>query len=94
LQNPKWDDYFNTYMEESQKKINFFILVEEFNKLQFHYTDTPAVIIDFIDYISGIKGYYMKALTQNLNKPNPAKKDGLISDRSNEILSSIMGDDD
>ena len=54
-------------MEDAQKKVNEYLLHEEFSKLQFPNGDTPALILDFVDFITGTKGLYQKALTQNLS---------------------------
>jgi hypothetical protein len=53
-------------MEEAQKRINEFIILDEFNKLPFNYPEIPCFIIDFIDYITGAKGFFAKILTDNL----------------------------
>lgn len=60
------DEYFNLYMEDIQKRVNEYLVIDEFNKLQFYQGDVPALVIDFIDYITGTSGLYVQTLTQNL----------------------------
>ena len=49
-------------MEDTQKRTNEYLVLDEFNKLQFTNGEAPSLMIDFIDYISGTKGIYVKAL--------------------------------
>ena len=42
------------------------MVIEDFNKLQFHSGEIPDFMIDFIDYITGTKGFYLKCLNENL----------------------------
>jgi hypothetical protein len=53
-------------MEDIQKRVNEYLVIDEFNKLQFYQGDVPALVIDFIDYITGTSGLYVQTLTQNL----------------------------
>ena len=49
-------------MEDVQKRVNEYVGLEEFGKINFQ-LDVPTIIIDFIDYITGTKGFYIKVLT-------------------------------
>lgn len=82
-------------------------MLDEFNKLQYVHGEIPSLIVDFVDYITGTKGLFVKALSKNLTK-SPSKEKREIahttsSDRSGNLnrydstaalTSSQYGDDD
>jgi len=50
-------------MEDTRKNVNEYLIIEEFNKLHFQYGEIPSVIIDFVDYLTGTNGLFIKVLT-------------------------------
>ena len=87
MQNQKWDDYFNSYMEETQKQVNEHLTLDEFSKLQFHQGEIPDFMIDFIDYLTGTKGFFIRCLTENLSQMSRNSRQHQ-SDFSNDLSMS------
>ncbi len=50
-------------MEDIQKKQNEYMNFEDFNRLQFINNDVAFLLIDFVDYMTGTKDFYVKVLT-------------------------------
>ncbi|CDW89633.1 UNKNOWN [Stylonychia lemnae] len=84
LQNPLWDDFFNSYMENTQVKINIGIKLEDFQRLTFgpETNDMPNFIIDFVDYLIGLPGTFRRVLNHSMNLKTVQNDHSMSSQKS------------